>query len=232
MAKIQFSSLVNDVRNKQGGTVFSKVRFGAINRRKVSPVQPRTPFQTTVRALFTLLSQRWATQLTAVQRAGWIALAQAHPRSDVFGNQIILTGLQMYQSLNRNLQTISVAIIDDPPASLSVGAPGAITLANDVGPPVTLTVDGATEPGADEVPVIFAARPLNAGRQYVGSLYRLIDAAQAAGTAGPWDEVTNYPTKFGPLAVGQNLSFKVQYINNTTGASGGAATAQIIVANV
>lgn len=231
MANIQFSALVNDARNKQGGTVFTKTRFGAMNRRKVSPIQPRTPDQTQVRALFTLLSKRWGSTLTSVQRAGWIALAQSHPRTNIFGNTIILTGLQLYQSLNRNLQSIGVAIIDAPPASLSVGSPGTITLANAVGPPTTLTVDAGTEPAVGEVPVVVAARALSPGRQFVGGLYRLILTTTAAGTAGPWDIKSAYTAKFGSQPIGVNVSVGVFYINNTTGAASQRATAQIILAN-
>jgi hypothetical protein len=230
MANIQFSALVNDARNKQGGTVFTKTRFGAMNRRKSSPVQPRTSYQTQVRSLFTLLSKRWATQLSATQLAGWRALATANPRSNVFGNSIVLTGLQMYQALNRNLQTIGVAIIDDAPASLTVGAPGTITLANAIGPPTTFTADGGTEPGADEVPVIVAAGPVNPGRQFVGDKYRLILATIAAATAGPWDIKAAYDAKFGAQPVGVNLSVGVFYVNNVTGAKSGKATAQIVLA--
>ena len=231
MANIQFSALVNDARNKQGGTVFTKGRYGAVSRRKVSPVQPRSSYQTAVRALFTLLSKRWATTLSSTQRAGWISLAQSNPRTNVFGNSITLTGLQMYQALNRNLQTIGIAIIDDAPATLAVGSPGTISLVNAVGPPTTFTVDAGTEPGTGEVPVIAAARPLNPGRQFVGSLFRLIDTTQTAAGSGPWDIVDAYTGKFGDQPVGVNLSVGVFYINNTTGASSGRATAQIVLAN-
>jgi hypothetical protein len=231
MAKVQFSAIVNDARNKAGGTVFTKVRYGAINRRKVSPVQPRTSYQTQVRSLFTLLTKRWSSGLTATQRAGWIALAQSNPRTDVFGNSITLTGLQMYLSVNRNLQTIGVTILDDAPSNISVGAPGTITLSNAVGPPTTLTVDGGTEPGTNEVPVIFACRPLNAGRQFAGSLFRLILATTAAATAGPWDIKSAYTGKFGAQPVGANLTIGVLYINNTNGGASLRATAQIVLAN-
>lgn len=231
MALVQFSAVVNDARNKTGGNVFSKVRFGSIVRKKVSPTQPRTPDQTSVRALFTTLTKRWGSTLTAAERAGWISLASAFPRKNVFGNNIILTGLQMYIALNRNLQTIGVAIIDSAPPSLSVGSPGTISLANAAGPPTTFTVDAGTEPGAGEVPVIFAARPLSPGRQFVGSDFRLILGTTAAGAAGPWDIKAAYTAKFGAQPVGVNLSVKVLYINSTTGAASGAATAQIILAN-
>jgi hypothetical protein len=231
MANIQFSALVNDARNKQGGTVFTKTRFGAMNRRKTSPVQPRTSYQTQVRSLFTLLTKRWGSTLTNAQRAAWISLAQANPRTNVFGNNIILTGLQMYVALNRNLQSIGVTIIDDAPGSLAVGAPGTITLANAVGPPTTFTVDGGTEPASGEVPVIFACRALSAGRSFAGSLYRSILTTTAAATAGPWDIKAAYVAKFGAQPVGVRLFVGVAYINNSTGAASLRATSSIVLAN-
>jgi hypothetical protein len=231
MANIQFSALVNDARNKQGGTVFTKTRFGAMNRRKTSPVQPRTSYQTQVRSLFTLLAKRWSSTLTAAERAGWISLAQGNPRTNVFGNSVILTGMQMYIALNRNLQSIGVAIIDSAPASLAVGAPGTLTLANAAGPPTTFTADGGTEPATNEVPLIFACRPLNAGRQFAGSLFRIIDSTIAAHTSGPWDIKSAYVTKFGAQPVGVNLTVGVIYINNLSGAASLRATAQIVLAN-
>jgi hypothetical protein len=209
--------------------VFTKGRFGAVVRRKVSPVQPRTSYQTNVRALFTLLTKRWGSTLSATQRAGWISLAQAFPVKDVFGNNVILTGLQMYISLNRNLQTISVAIIDDPPVTISVGSPGTFTLASAAGPPITLTGTAGTDPAAGEVPVIEAAAPISPGRQFVGNRYRYIFQAAAA-TAGPYDIAADYAAKFGALVAGQNISARLYYINNTTGAASQKASSQVIAA--
>lgn len=228
MAKVAFSAIVNDLRNKVGGNVFTKVRSGAMVRIKVSPTQPRTSAQTAVRANFTALSKAWDT-ITQTQRNGWIALAASLPKKDVFGNTYYLTGLQMYQALNRNLQEIGVAAIDDAPASVSVGSPGALTLvAAETGP--ALTVDAATEPAADEVPLIFATRPLNAGRKFVGNNRQILDNTIAAATAGPWDVEALYSAKYGALAEGQNINIGVKYVNNVTGAGSGLSVAQIFVA--
>jgi hypothetical protein len=229
MAKIIFSAVVGDARAKAGGVVFTKGRFGAVVRRKVSPVQPRTSYQTNVRALFTLLTKRWGGTLTATQRAGWISLAQAFPQKDVFGNNITLTGLQMYIKLNRNLQTIAVAVIDDPPVTLSVGSPGTFTLSSAVGPPITLTGDAGTEPATGEVPVVEAVAPVSPGRSFVGNRYRYIFKAAAA-TAGPWDIAATYAAKFGTLVANQNVSARVYYVNNTTGAASQKASSQVIIA--
>lgn len=228
MAKVAFSALVADLRNKVGGNVFTKVRSGAMVRIKVSPTQPRTAAQTAVRSNFTTHSQAWRT-LTQSQRNAWIALAASLPKHDVFGNTFYLTGAQLYNQCNRNLSTIGVAAISDAPSSLSVGAPGALTLVAAAGTPA-FTVDAATEPASGEVPIIFAAAPLSAGRKFVGSALRLLDASITAATAGPWDIKTLYTDKYGALVSGQNLNVGVRYINNTTGAGSGTSTGQIFCA--
>jgi len=127
MAKIQFSAVVGDARKKAGGVVFTKGRTGAVVRRKVSPTQPRSQAQRNVRSQFTAFSKMWGT-LSDAQRAAWTALAATATRKDVFGNVKVLTGLQLFQSCNRNLDSIGATEISDAPASLSAGAPGTLTL--------------------------------------------------------------------------------------------------------
>lgn len=130
MAKIVFSAVVGDARKKAGGVVFTKGRTGAVVRRKVSPIQPRSQAQRNVRSSFTAFSKRFGSQnLTDADRAGWISLAVANPRKDVFGQTKVLTGLQMYQSCNRNLNSLGITTPEDhPPAALLAGSPGALTL--------------------------------------------------------------------------------------------------------
>jgi len=226
MAKVAFSALVSDLRNKVGGNVFTKVRSGPMVRIKVSPAQPRSAAQTAVRSNFTTNSKAWDT-ITQTQRNGWIALAASLPQKDIFGNTYYMTGLQLYQQLNRNLQTIGVAVISDAPASVSVGAPGAVTVDSAAGP--TLTVATANDPAAGEVPVIFAVKPLNAGRIFAQGQFTVLDATQAAGTAGPYDEATKYAAKYGTLASGQNVNCGVRFINNTTGAGSLLSTGQVFL---
>lgn len=228
MAKVAYSALVAGIRNKVGNNVFTKGRFGPVVRIRVSPTQPRTAAQTAVRGNFTTNSKAWDT-ITQAQRNGWIALAASSPQHDVFGNTYYMTGLQMYQFCNRNLQTIGVAPISAAPAALSIGAPGALTLVATAGTPV-LTVDAATEPAAAEVPVIYAVKPLNAGRIFIGNQARVLDTSIAAATAGPWDIKTLYTAKYGALVVGQNINVEVAYVHNTTGAASGRSSGQIFVA--
>jgi len=211
-----------------GGNVFTRVRSGPMVRIKVSPTQPRTAAQTAVRANFTTNSKAWDT-LTQAQRNGWISLASSLPKKDIFGNTFYLTGIQLYQQCNRNLQSIGVAVISDAPAALTISAPGALTLVAAAAAP-TFTVDAASEPAANEVPLIFAIKPQNAGRIFTPKHFQILDASVAAATAGPWDIESLYSAKYGALAEGQNLNVGVRYINNLTGAGSSLAKGQIFCA--
>lgn len=229
MAKVVFSAVVGDARNAVGGVVFTKSRAGAVVRRKVSPVQPRSDDQNEVRASFTTFSKIWATTLTDLQRAGWISLADANPTTDVFGNSIILTGLQMYQSLNRALSTLGVARIDNAPVNLSAGFPGALTITAVHDPGGSLTLLPSIFNAGTDGWVAFGAAAVNQGRKFIGTRLRVLDSDTAV-LAAPIDLYAEYTAKFGALRAGQRVSLGLMYVNKTTGAQGTRATSSIIVA--
>src|SRR3546814_20356183 len=67
MAKVKFGALMTDARGKLGGHVFSKNRAGSYLRTKVTPVNPQTSYQTSVRALFGAISPQWSGLSQAVR---------------------------------------------------------------------------------------------------------------------------------------------------------------------
>ena len=229
MAKVVYSPQVGDMRNKTGGAVHTKTRFGSMVRRKVSPIQPRSAAQMNVRADFTALSKLWSDTTMDNYRAAWIALAQQYPVKDVFGAAHNLTGLQMFVRLNRALHTIAVATILPPPATLSVPYPGALTLAKEGGPPITsLTVDLATPPTAAEKGVIFATPPQSPGRATAGAKFRKIKIINSLTTL-PTDILPEYITKFGAPPTGRQVFVQVLFTNLTTGAQSLPSEAAITV---
>jgi hypothetical protein len=222
MAKIVFSAIVGDARKKIGGNVFTKVRSGAIVRRKVSPIQPRTAAQRNVRANFTSLAKAWSgASMDDTKRAGWNALAALYPVKDKFGASHILTGLQMFEKLNRALATITLGPIYDPPATLAAGFPGTLSLTATA--PSTLSLNSATPPAATENGLIFAAAQQSPGRTYVGNRYRFIDVT-GVGTAGPWTIGPGYVNKFGALVAGKKVSVLLVYMTVASGAKGTPST--------
>jgi hypothetical protein len=120
MAKILLGAAIGDARGSVGAHTFTKGRNGAVLRQKVSPVQPRSSSVLTIRSQFSALSKYWANQLLDDQRAGWNALAAITSYTNVFGNTYHPTGLQLFQSCNRNLDVIGEAHIDDAPDNLDV----------------------------------------------------------------------------------------------------------------
>jgi len=226
MAKVVFSAVVGDARNKAGGVVFSKSKAGAIIRRKVSPVQPRTSYQRNVRACFTALSKLWGDPSMDANRAGWITLAGNSPQTDVFGNTIYLTGLQMFQRCNRALQAIEEAHILVAPAALVCGSPGALTVTANVAAG-TITVTNAVQATANEHPVCFAAPACGAGRKFIGNRCRQI-VFGAAAQAGPFAVGQVYKDKYGAWAVGQRIFVELFFTRDDTGAQGGVSSADCI----
>jgi hypothetical protein len=217
MAKVQFSVAVGDLRNKAGGAVFTKTRFGSMVRRKVSPVQPRSSAQMNVRANFTALAKLWSDTTMDAYRAAWIGLADSYPVKDVFGASQRLTGLQMFMRLNRALNLIGVSPILPPPATLTVPYPGALTLVHD-GPPVTsLTLTQVTAPTAAENGAIFATAGISVGRAAAGARFRWIRNIHSLST-NPINLIGDYTAKFGTPITGRKIFFRMHYINATTGA--------------
>jgi len=227
MAKLVYGPIVSDARNKEGGVVFTKTRFGSMARRKVSPTQPRSSSQMNVRASFTALSKLWSDATMDNYRAAWITLADSYPVKDVFGQSQKLTGHQMFVRINRNLDASDTARILIAPASLSAPYPGAITLAKAGGPPITtLTYTQATANTSGEKILIFATPGISHGVQNAGSRYRLLLNVPDTGT-GPWDILPQYIAKFGAPIIGRTIFIKAAMITRATGATSLHSSASI-----
>lgn len=217
MAKILLGATLADARGSVGGLTYTKGRFGAVARIKVSPVQPRTASVLTQRGLLALLSKRWFSTLTDAERLGWVALAIANPRTNVFGNSITLTGLQMYASVNRNIQQTGQPIIDTAPANLDVDGLSTLSFVPDsVAGTIDVTFTPTPTP-ANHFQIYEATLQVNAGRNFVSSYYRQVEV-EGPVTASPNDIFADYIAVWGALRLGQKITLKVSQVNSTNGA--------------
>lgn len=131
------SAVLSAASGSMGGLVFSHNKGGLYTRKRVIPTNPRSTRQTAVRAGFKTTSSLWASALTAAQRAGWTAFAQANPVPNRLGAPCIITGLQMFMRFNTPIVTYfdSVGLfLTAPAAGTFIPAPN----------PITATVTGAT----------------------------------------------------------------------------------------
>jgi len=228
MAKILFGDGITDARGKTGGSVYTKNRYGAVRRRKVSPTQPRTSFQMAVRAHFATLTQGFRA-LTASQIAAWNAATANFAKTNVFKQAKHLTGHALYIALNRNLQTIGASLISDPPTPTGVDANLVLSGAASVGGgTMTATLDTTVTAGSTLV--VEATPQLSAGKQPAKNNYRVIGTFAAAHAAS-LNIYAMWTAKFGGLtAIGSNIGVRVSNVNTTTGEKTPYNSTKIVVA--
>ena len=217
MAKILFGAGVGDARGSIGAITFTKGRNGAVLRSKVSPVQPRSGPVQMVRGLFGGLSKGWQS-LGAGDRVGWNAMAATVSLTNVFGNTYHPTGLQLYQMLNRNLDTIGSAHIDVPPDDLTVTGLLTVSSVPDSDPQAFSVAFTATPAEANHHVVIAVSNMYPAGRVSIPSNTYKMYAGAAAG-ASPADILANFQTKFGLLRAGTRIKIDAWTVNDVNGAA-------------
>lgn len=229
MAKILFTAVVADMRNKLNGTVFSKNRYGAYTRTKVTPVNPQSADQQLVRGRFGARSAAWR-GLTDSQRQSWIDGAASFPVFDIFGNSKILSGQALYNKLNLNLAQAGQAAITTCPAPVAITSLVSLAVTAGAGASeINVTAGIAAVPAGFSA--IVTATPLyGAGISFVKNKFRFIDNLPATTAINPVDIFNEWEAKFGSLVAGQKLSVTMYLVSNTTGQAGVPFSAVAIVA--
>ena len=228
MALVTYGPIVSDARKKIAGVVATKAHAGNFMRKKVSPIQPRTQAQRNVRASFTAHSKAWA-GLGAAVIAGFNALAKSITKKDRLGNSVTLTGLQLFQSLSRNIDTVAGTPLVAVPATLVATTPGTLVSApNETTTPAFL-ITPTNYPAVGEAAAIYAAAQMSPGKTFVGKTYRFIMKVAYNVSPTPYNVLSTYNAKFGALIQGKKLPVLVKHINITTGAAGQPAASTDIV---
>lgn len=235
MALIKLGGLAQDVRGSQNGLTFSRNKGGAYVRQKVSPVQPVSEFSSRARAIFAALAQRWATDLTQSQRQAWIAFASTHTFVNVFGDAITLSGIAMYQSVNRALGQVGKPYIDDPPETFSVPAITDSAIAGTVDGGVltalTQTSHASDTPPTDYTVYVFATPPLPPGVTPQKSDFRLINAVPYSQITLTTALLSAYNNRFDTpgLTSAQLIWFRLAVLDWSTGAIGVGVTVAAVL---
>lgn len=227
--KLKWGALVVDGRNKIGGQVASKNRAGAYLRNKVTPVNPKSPFQVTVRARLASLASGWR-GLTAGQRLAWNSAVSDYKKTDIFGDIQNPSGFNLYVKLNTNLINIGIASISSPPLPQAVSVFSSGTLSAAAGAQTaSLAVLPAVQPVGETI-VVRATPGLSAGKSFVKSEFRQIGTFSAA-VAGSYDLAPMYSAKFGPIGpAGVKIFVEVIHINEATGQTSQLQQFSVIVA--
>lgn len=228
MAKVKYSALVSDMRNKLNGSVLSKNRAGNYIRNKTTPVNPQTSFQQANRQKLGAMSSAW-NGLTEAQRASWRASVASFPYTDIFGDRKELDGKSLMIKLNMNLLNAGQAEIQTAPASVAIPELGITSGTATVSDGVGLVITPVTVPVGFSL-LVYATPPVNGGVYFVKNKYRLLGTATAV--AGAVDLETLYNDRFGALSagdVGKAVSVRCALVSNTTGQLGVGVDIRIVV---
>ncbi len=225
--KVAWSILVGDARGKLGQVAATLTRSGPVLRRMVMPRQPNSQTQLAMRAALGTLSQLWRSTAMATYRADWILLAINHPEQDVFLNYIKKTGLQWFNRCNRNRELIGQADYLPAPTFATIASPGTLTLTHVTSPSEQFTVGASVPPTAANAVIIAATRGISPGILKLSNQQRQVLIVNP-GTAGPWDILAAYTTKFGAPATGKQIFVQVHYIQIISGLAGPTAQEALI----
>lgn len=200
---------IGELRAKLGNDVFSRNRFGTYVRVKANPVQPRTPFQMTIRETFVALSQLWR-KLTQEERLGWTDLGAQIQRIDSLNQVYTLTGIQAFMLVNlrrtlAGLATIATAPLKDTPTDLT-----SLTVTLTPGPSPAIDVAFTPAIGADERIVIYATRGVSQGINFFGRPEFRQIFISPAGATSPLSVGAAYLARFAFPNVGERVAFMAE----------------------
>jgi hypothetical protein len=233
MALIKWSALVADVRGKLNGTVFSRNRYAAYVRTKVTPSNPQSTRQQEVRSKFAHLSSYWRV-LTQQQRDAWNNAVINFLRTNIFGDTYKPTGLNLFVRLNMNLFNIACPMITMPPKPEVVDKITIQSIEIFANVNKLNLIIQASAP-MNHYPVISLTRPLSPGVQFVKSEFRMSKFIYHLNPALPNQytiELGNeFATKYGNMInyIGRAIFIKIQPINKVSGLSGVPLQEKIII---
>lgn len=124
MAKLLFSSVVDGVRGRSGGVIFSANAAGPYIKRFAPPIVSNTSSQLFRRSTFSNMGGLWRS-LSNAQRQAWRDYAKlpAQAKTDSLGNTFFLNGWQWFVSCNSSLALVNRSPIANAPVIAVPGAP-------------------------------------------------------------------------------------------------------------
>lgn len=226
MALIKLTAIVDNISGKLNGTVFARNKGGHYMRSKSNPTNPRSTFQTEMRARFGSIASIWRTLPQGVRNA-WDNIASDFPYQNRLGDTKILSGFSLFQKLTYN-KTLTGASPDSlsfvPVAPQTMFEPtdasGLIAISETTGDLSLAEVDfNGLGPVADSKVLIYATAPFSKGISNFENRLRLIEVADVpAGPGGKTIDITeSYGERFGDPTEGEKVGFALRIVNQITG---------------
>ncbi len=122
MALVKYAGGIGQMSGKIAGNVFARNKGGNYVRVGTTPVNPRTPRQSVVRAAMAFLVDLWANTLTVGQRDAWNLYASNVTVLNRLGEAINLSGFNHYIRSNMIRKQNALQRIDNGPTVFEIPA--------------------------------------------------------------------------------------------------------------
>lgn len=159
------SALMTQASGSIAGMTASRNRGGSYLRARVVPVNPNTERQGQARANMAQIVGAWSVDLSEADRDAWTAYAAATPVIDRLGDQLILTGQQMFIKTQLTRLIAGLGIVNAGP--VTAGLATTPTLSGDptvdASSGIIYSVDVAGAAGTGTL-VIYSSQPVPASR--------------------------------------------------------------------
>ena len=189
------------------GLTASRGRGGSYFRDRALPVNPSTPFQQEIRALFGSLASRWVTGLTQVQRATWDLYASSVEKTNRIGDPHFNTGLDWYIAMNVRREQAGLTRVDTAPGFFNLGilTEPVIDSIDSVAGTMDVSFDNTDGWAVEDegALMVYISRPVNESINFFKGPYRLAATILGDGITPPTSPVV--VTLPFPVIVGQKL---------------------------
>ena len=225
---IKWGSIVVEGSGKLGGHVFYKGKGDAVIRTLARARNPQTRSQQTVKSRFTKLTQDWS-NLTDDQRQSWNEATSSFSRKNRFGDVVLLTGKNLYNSLNQQLLITGQPLLDFAPVPRRQASNILNFITYDVSD-AFLQLRGVFTDNAKYV--VVATPKVSSGTTNVKALLRIIGVSAGSNDGDRVDDPVGlgnaYRDMFGNLAVGDTAYGGCYTVNS----SGQKSTLALVRMNV
>lgn len=189
MALVKYGAGIVQMSGSIAGTVHARNRFGNYTRPRTKPVNPKSSRQVAARILVMYLAEQWRdSPMTDAIRAAWQTYADSVNWNNRLGEQITLTGFNMFIQCNSARLTAGGSIITAAPATLGLppGDPAFAVTGSAATQLISVVFDPLFDWNIidDGLMSVYMGKPQPASRNFFGGPYRFMDAIEGD-TASP-----------------------------------------------
>ncbi len=121
MALVKYGAGIVQMSGSIAGDVHARNRFGNYTRPRTKPVNPRSQRQMAARVIMMFLAEQWReSPMTDVIRTAWQTYADSVNWTNRLGEQVTLTGFNMFIMGNAALLAVGAALVTAAPAALGL----------------------------------------------------------------------------------------------------------------